>query len=178
MLLHDIGKPASKTTDDSGIDHFYGHQEKSYEMAADILKRLKYDNLTMRKVTKLVRWHDLQIRLTEPAVRRAVVKVGEDLFPLFLEVKQADLLAQSTFKREEKQETLDRISDIYAGIAERGDCLSLKQLAVNGADLKECGVKPGAEMGDILARMLDEVLNVPSHNDKEYLVSHFVKDRN
>ncbi len=178
MLLHDIGKPASKTTDDSGIDHFYGHQEKSYEMAADILKRLKYDNATMRKVTKLVRWHDLQIRLTEPAVRRAVVKVGEDLFPLFLEVKQADLLAQSTFKREEKQAALDRISDIYAGIAERGDCLSLKQLAVNGADLKECGVKPGAEMGDILARMLDEVLNVPSHNDKEYLVSHFVKDRN
>ena len=175
MLLHDIGKPASKTTDDKGIDHFYGHQEKSYEMAADILKRLKYDNLTMRKVTKLVRWHDLQIRLTEPAVRRAVVKVGEDLFPLCLEVKQADLLAQSTFKPEEKQETLDRISDIYAGIVERGDCLSLKQLAVNGSDLMECGVKPGAQMGDILAKMLDEVLNVPSHNDKEYLIDHFVK---
>ena len=88
---------------------------------------------------------------------------------------QADLLAQSTFKREEKQETLDRISDIYAGIVERGDCLSLKQLAVNGSDLMECGVKPGAQMGDILAKMLDEVLNVPSHNDKEYLIDHFVK---
>ena len=39
----------------------------------------------------------------------------------------------------------------------------------------ECGVKPGAQMGDILAKMLDEVLNVPSHNDKEYLIDHFVK---
>ena len=101
MLFHDIGKPASRTTDEKGIDHFYGHQEKSADMALDILKRLKYDNNTIRQVTTLVRYHDLAVRLTAPKVRKAVVKVGEDLFPLFLEVKQADLLAQSTYMREE-----------------------------------------------------------------------------
>ena len=175
MLLHDIGKPASRTTDEKGIDHFYGHQEKSADMAIDILKRLKYDNNTIRQVTTLVRHHDLAVRLTAPKVRKAVVKVGEDLFPLFLEVKQADLLAQSTYMREEKQENLDRIKEIYAGIVERGDCLSLKTLAVNGGDLLAAGIEPGRKVGAILTQMLDDVLDVPEHNNKEYLMGRYCR---
>ena len=175
MLLHDIGKPASRTTDEKGIDHFYGHQEKSADMALDILKRLKYDNNTIRQVTTLVRYHDLAVRLTAPKVRKAVVKVGEDLFPLFLEVKQADLLAQSTYMREEKQENLDRIKEIYAGIVERGDCLSLKSLAVNGGDLLAAGIEPGRKVGAILTQMLDDVLDVPEHNNKEYLMGRYCR---
>ena len=62
---------------------------------------------------------------------------------------------------------------MYARIIERGDCLSLRDLAVNGSDLIELGVKPGREVGTILAQMLDDVLNVPDHNDKEYLVKRF-----
>ena len=50
MLLHDIGKPAVRTTDEKGIDHFYGHPSVSREMAVQILRRLKYDNDTIRKV--------------------------------------------------------------------------------------------------------------------------------
>ena len=174
MLLHDVGKPACLTTDEQGIDHFYGHQEVSASMAQAILKRLKYDNDTIRKVVKLVRCHDMQIRLTAPAVRKAVVKIGEDLFPLFLEVKQADLLAQSTYQREDKQEILDEVKRLYAQIIDRGDCLNLKHLAVNGSDLVRMGVRPGREVGDILARMLNDVLDVPSHNDKDYLLGRFV----
>ena len=174
MLLHDVGKPACLTTDEQGIDHFYGHQEVSASMAQAILKRLKYDNDTIRKVVKLVRCHDMQIRLTAPAVRKAVVKIGEDLFPLFLEVKQADLLAQSTYQREEKQEILNEVKRLYAQIIDHGDCLNLKHLAVNGSDLVRMGVKPGREVGEILARMLDDVLDVPSHNDKDYLLGRFV----
>lgn len=174
MLLHDVGKPACLTTDEQGIDHFYGHQEVSASMAQAILKRLKYDNDTIRKVVKLVRCHDMQIRLTAPAVRKAVVKIGEDLFPLFLEVKQADLLAQSTYQREDKQEILDEVKRLYAEIICHGDCLNLKHLAVNGSDLVRMGVRPGREVGDILARMLNDVLDVPSHNDKDYLLGRFV----
>ena len=107
-------------------------------------------------------------------MRKAIVKIGEDLFPLFLEVKQADLLAQSTYRREEKQEKLDKLKKLYAVITERGDCLSLRQLAVNGSDLIALGIKPGREVGNILAEMLEEVLDVPEHNDRDYLVSRFV----
>ena len=142
-------------------------------MAQSILKRLKYDNATIRQVLPLVKWHDMQIRLTAPAVRKAVIKIGEDLFPLFLEVKQADMLSQSTFHREEKQQILDTVSSMYSQIIARGDCLSLRDLAVNGSDLIALGVKPGREVGAILAKMLEEVLNNPEHNDKEYLVKRF-----
>ena len=174
MFLHDIAKPVCHTVDENGIDHFRGHTDAGREMARAILRRLKYDNATIRQVTVLVQWHDMQVRLTEPAVRKAIVKIGEDLFPLFLEVKQADLLAQSTYRREEKQEKLDKLKKLYAVITERGDCLSLRQLAVNGSDLIALGIKPGREVGNILAEMLEEVLDVPEHNDRDYLVSRFV----
>ena len=147
-------------------------------MARAILRRLKYDNATLRQVVTLVKYHDSQIRMTEPGVRKMIVKVGEDLFPLLLEVKRADMLAQSTYQREEKQEMLNTLCGIYAGIVERGDCLSLKTLAVNGSDLIGLGVRPGREVGAILAQMLEDVLNVPEHNDKEYLVERFVMTRN
>ena len=54
-LLHDIGKPAAKTTDTAGIDHFHAHVEQSERIATDILKRLKFDNDTIIKVQKYIR---------------------------------------------------------------------------------------------------------------------------
>ena len=169
MFLHDIAKPICHTVDEEGIDHFRGHAEVGCSLAKTIL------HATIRKVTTLVKYHDMQIRLTEPAVRKAIVMTGADLFPLLLEVKQADFLAQSTFQREEKQEKFDTLRAIYERVLERGDCLSLRELAVNGSDLIETGVKPGREVGNILARMFEEVLNVPEHNNKEYLLGRFVK---
>ena len=174
MFLHDIAKPICHTVDEEGIDHFRGHAEVGFNLTKTILQRLKYDNATIRKVTTLVKYHDTQIRLTEPSVRKAVVMTGADLFPLLLEVKQADFLAQSTYQREEKQEKFDTLRGIYERIIERGDCLSLKKLAVNGSDLIETGLKPGREVGNILALMFEDVLNVPEHNNKEYLLGRFV----
>ena len=176
MFLHDIAKPICHTVDEEGIDHFRGHAEVGCSLAKTILQRLKYDNATIRKVTTLVKYHDMQIRLTEPAVRKAIVMTGADLFPLLLEVKLADFMSQSTFQREEKQEKFDMLRAIYGRIVERGDCLSLRELAVNGSDLIKTGVKPGREVGNILARMFEEVLDVPEHNDKEYLLGRFVKE--
>ena len=175
MFLHDIAKPICHTVDEEGIDHFRGHAEVGVGLSKTILQRLKYDNATIRQVTTLIKYHDTQIRLTEPAVRKAMVNTGVDLFPLLLEVKQADFLAQSTYRREEKQEAFDTLCSICRRIVERGDCLSLKELAVNGNDLIKMGVKPGREVGDILAGMFEEVLNVPEHNNKEYLLNKLLR---
>ena len=175
MLLHDFGKPGTRTTDEKGIDHFRGHPEESYLIAKEVLKRLKYDNETFRKVTTLVRYHDLRMRLTEPAVRKAIVRIGEDLFPLYLEIQHADTMAQSLYQRDDKLAYTAELEMIYDRIMFRGDCLSLKDLAVNGSDIIAAGVRPGREVGSILAQMLEEVLNVPEHNDREYLMRRFVK---
>ena len=50
MLLHDVAKPVCKSVDEQGIYHFYGHPAKGAEMAKDILRRLKFDNDTIRKL--------------------------------------------------------------------------------------------------------------------------------
>ena len=174
MLLHDFGKPACKTTDDKGIDHFYGHPEKSAALANQILRRLKYDNDTRRAVVRLVRFHDRKVRLTKPGVRKAVMEIGEDLFPLFLEVKDADLYAQSLYQRQEKVEEMAEIRRLYAQILEAGDCLSLRDLAVSGDDLIAAGMQPGKELGLVLQEMLRDVVDVPAHNDRDYLLQRYL----
>lgn len=169
-LLHDIGKPASKTTDEDGIDHFHGHVELSEEMAAEILKRLKFDNDTIARVRKYIRYHDDDIHPTDRSVRRAVNKVGEEYFGGLLELRRADCLAQSMYMREEKLDNLDKVERIYKKILADKQCISLKSLAITGNDLLEAGVPQGKKVGEILSALLEDVLEEPSHNTYEYLL--------
>lgn len=172
MLLHDLGKPEAMTEDEEGIRHFHGHEAISERLAGEILHRLKFDNDTLRKVTKLVRYHDYGngVKPTDTIVRRAIHKIGEELFPLFLLVRQADLSAQSDFRRKEKQQNLDAWKELFASIQEREDCVSLKTLAVTGSDLIQSGMKPGKEIGETLSKLLCVVLEHPEWNEKEKLM--------
>ena len=170
MLLHDIAKPEKKKTDEQGIDHFHGHQEASEEMAKVILRRLKFDNETIRIVSRLIGFHDYRFPADRRSVRRAVWKVGEDLFPMLLQVKEADTMAQSLYEREEKLEWIAKVEKLYREILKDRECLSLKDLAVTGRDLIRAGCAPGPELGRILNEMLQDVLEHPEHNNKEYLL--------
>ena len=170
MLLHDIGKPVVRKTDENGRDHFKMHGIAGEKMAAQILRRLKFDNDTIRKVTRLVKWHDDRPEGMTKAVRRAVNRIGEDLFPYYLEVQQADMLAQSDYRRTEKQERLDKVKEAYETIINEHQCVSLKTLAVTGKDLIEAGYKPGREIGETLNRLLEVVLVDPQKNQKEILL--------
>lgn len=177
MLLHDIAKPETLEIDDTGVTHFHGHAVVGEEMARTILRRLRMDNDTISKVCRLVRFHDYGNGV-EPdgrIVRRAVNKVGEDLFPSLLLVRKADILAQSDYKREEKLNTLAAWENCFNEIREAGQCVSLKTLAVNGRDLIEAGLAPGKELGNILESLLKEVLEEPEKNNKAYLLEKALK---
>ncbi len=177
MLLHDIGKPDCHTRDEEGVDHFHGHAEISARMAERILRRLKYDNDTVRSVTTLVKYHGIKIDNTPSAMRHAIAEVGEALFPLLFQVKHADGAAQAPGRLAEKEEQLAIWKQLYEDVYARGDCLGLKQLAVTGKDLLAAGMKPGREMGQVLQLMLEDVLDEPSHNEKNYLLEHYVQTR-
>jgi len=170
MLFHDLGKARTRTTDDNGIDHFYGHADISAQIADDVMKRLRFDNDTRHKVIKLVKYHDLKMALTPTGVRKAIVKLSEELFPMLLEVKRADFLAQSMYKRDEKEAELSKIERIYAQILEEKNCVSLKTLAITGSDLIAAGMKPGKEIGEVLQKLLEAVLEDPTLNTKERLL--------
>ena len=169
MLLHDAGKPAMRTTDETGRDHFYGHPEKSAGIADEVLRRLKFDNDTRRRVVQLVRFHDDRPPLTEAAVRKAIVKCGEDAFPAMFLVREADTKAQSEYYREQKLRYIQDFRELYEKIITRGDCLTMKDLALSGRDLMEMGYEPGPELGLILNRLLTLVLEDPSRNNREEL---------
>lgn len=171
MLFHDIAKPVCRTTDEAGTDHFYGHPEKSAEMARQIFRRLKFDCDTMDAVCALVRWHDDNPKLTEVTVRRAITRVGQAQYPAVFAVKRADILAQSEYQREEKLAYVDAYEQMYHKVIAQGDCLSLKQLAVTGRDLmEELGVGQGRQVGDMLKWLLNMVIEDPGKNERAYLL--------
>lgn len=175
MLLHDIAKPNCLTTDEKGIDHFYGHPAVGAEMVEQILKRLRFDNETIRMTMGYTLNHDRQIDTNPRAMRKAINKVGEAFFPDLFDVKLADTLAQSTYQREEKLANIAKLREVYAEVMEAHQCFSMKDLAVKGKDLIEAGIEPGKQMGDILKQMLEDVLEDPEHNTREYLLTHYLK---
>lgn len=175
MLFHDMGKPEKKTMDENGIAHFKGHAVVSEAIAKEIMHRLKFDNDTLRKVTKLVYYHDLRMPATPRNVRRAMNRIGTELFPYYLNVRRADTLAQSMFRREEKLENIQEIENIYLQIMELQQCVSLKNLAVKGGDLLAVGVERGPQIGETLNKLLELVLEEPEKNQKELLLAEVTK---
>lgn len=170
MLMHDLGKADTIRIDEDGVAHFKGHAQVSCEIAKKIMKRLKFDRDTMDRVCNLVRYHDDRYPPRPAAIRRAINRVGEKDFPLLFEIRYADTMAQSTYMRQEKLDLIEKTRQIYQDIIDNGDCVSLKDLAVNGKDLIALGVKPSRELGIILKSMLMDVLQDPSHNTKDYLL--------
>ena len=170
MFFHDMGKPALKTVDEDGVAHFKRHAVKSEEITRTVMRRLKFDNDTLRKTAKLVCYHDLRMPATPANVRRAMNRIGKELFPLYLEVRRADVLAQSEYLRREKLDDISKVEAIYKEILSLNQCTSVKELAVNGRDLITEGIRPGREMGEILDKLLEEVLEMPERNTKEMLL--------
>lgn len=172
ILLHDLGKPLTRTTDAEGLDHFYGHAREGAVLAKCILQRLKFDNATIKKTVKLVEFHGTRPNTDEKSVRRLASKVGQELYPLLLEIQRADAAAKALYTKRERLRQLDQIEVIYQEILKRGDCLTLSDLALNGSDLIADGMAPGREIGRILNLLLAHVLEEPEHNTKEYLLDY------
>ena len=172
MLFHDFGKPMTLSKTEEGITRFFGHPDISSDMAREIMRRLKFDNDTTDKVKRLTAVHDLFIRNAPNRVRRAMSKVGKDMFSCFLKVRKANILAWKEEAQEKALADLRELEKIYEGILERGECVCIRELAVDGRDLIAAGVKQGKQIGEILGDLLEIVLEEPEKNTKEELLSY------
>lgn len=128
--------------------------------AVRILKDLKMDNDTITRTATLVEWWNKTIPPVKPDIRRVMNRMSPELFDDLLRLKQS--------VGEEDLKELIRLSE---EIRRAGDCVSLKTMAITGRDLIEAGQKPGKELGVILNRLLEDVLEHPEHNKKEYLLN-------
>lgn len=170
MLFHDLGKPIVKKTD-GDRDIFYKHPEVSAEICRKILKRLKFDNHTLEKVYRLVKWHGLKYLPNDISVRRALNRVGSDIFEDFIKVQRADISAKNPAVVPKKMKQLAEKEAIYRNIIRRGDCFAVRMLAVNGRDLLGAGIPQGPMLGAVLERLVERVIDEPELNDRERLLA-------
>ncbi len=178
LLLHDCAKPEAKTVDRTGTAHFIHHDLLGAKRAGEILRRLKFDNDTIHAVSHLVEMHDIRYAdsektVKERSVRRAVMRVGKEYLTLLFLLQEADLNAQNPVLLPDKLRQLSEAKQLAQQILDREQCVSIKDLAVNGSDLiSAAGMKPGREIGLVLEQLLDHVIEHPEKNEREYLLRY------
>ena len=170
LLLHDIGKHKSKTTDENGVDHFYGHSQVSAELAKEVLKKFRYSNEFIDAVVQLVAAHDIEFNPTRACVRRRVGRFGVEQLHRLLKIRECDnrAHAQPALVKFDKQAKL--FAGILQQVLDEQPVFSRKNLAVNGNDLIAIGYKVGPQIGKTLNELLDEVIAEHIPNDKQILL--------
>lgn len=171
MLLHDFGKADAERISVNGRERFQYHQEIGAAMADRILRRLKFDNATRERVVRLIGAHDLKYEATERGLRRALHRVGADIFDDFIRVQRADIMGKNPEIIPSRLEGLRVREALYRKVIAEGQCYSVKQLAVNGKDLIAAGIRPGPQMGSILERLTAAVIEDPSLNEARILTA-------
>ena len=169
-LFHDISKPFCFEIGSDGEGHFYGHASKSSEMAENILRRLKYDNVTITDVCQLVKYHDHQIENSDKIIKRMLRRLGEKGFFDLLDLKRADNLGQSEEFRY-RQDILQELENSARRILDEKACFSIKDMAINGSDLIKLGMVQGPEIGEVLEMLLDKVISGEIKNDRQELIA-------
>lgn len=181
MLLHDCAKPQCKTYGEDGQAHFKGHAKPGAELAREVLRRLKCDNETVDSCTKLIGYHDTLYRRRgeepELTVRFLMNRIGTERMPFLFAVFTADAGAKAPQYLAGCTRRIDMLREAYRKAVSEGHCVNLKMLAVNGADLMELGFPAGPKLGKILQSLLEDVLECPAHNTKEYLLKKAVSEK-
>lgn len=172
-LFHDCGKPAACSFD--GVHrHFMGHDKIGKEIAFSALKRLKADNNTTKAVSKLVGLHDTKVQSTEKSVKKLLSVMSYEEFLRFADLRDADRRAHAKGYDIPDPDASQLIAIADKILADNA-CLKISDLAVNGNDLKSVGIAPGKEMGLILKRLLELVLEQKCQNTKDELIKIALK---
>jgi len=156
-LFHDLGLLCGETEN---------HAEKSAETADTLLRRLKFDNETRKRIVRLIKEHEREISFSDNEIKKALNLLGETDYFNLLKLKYADGM--------DKNEYL-MLRDTAIGIIERGECYNLKTLAVNGRDILSCGVRAGHDIGKTLDELLELVIDGKLENKKEELLAYIIK---
>lgn len=172
-LCHDMGKPATKFTDEEEVDHFYGHAKVSCELAQGIAARLAFSSRFTADLVHVIREHGNKDFESAKAVKRMLARLNGDvsLFQTLLEVMRADILAHAP----EYTHTHTDIEDIRAmlkQVLDNQDAFTVQMLNIDGNDLIEAGISPGPEIGRILRAALNAVIEDQIPNDHNALLTY------
>lgn len=196
-LLHDVGKPRTRERRND-IWTFYGHDVVGAKMAFAILRRLKFSHEEINAVAKLVRWHLFNYKLkrddqyerdlralgeetkdiedseadvqetTDSAIRRLIRNVGADLIHDLIKVRVCDRIATGVPKAVPYR--LRHFQFRVEKILREHEAVTVSMLKIRGEDvMRLLEIDPGPKVGYILNALLEEALDEPQKNDKDYL---------
>jgi poly(A) polymerase len=176
-LLHDVGKPDTQDIIEGTI-RFLGHEKVSGEIAEAILRRLKFDSTTIRRVRAIVESHMRPHHLVRSdsgpkALRRFIQKVGIELVDAVLDLAEADELGTLP--------PANMVPDLRKEIdAIRAPIEKSEDLPVDGKDvMRVLGVGPGKQVGQALQFLKDKKFDMlqrgheMTKDDAERLLKEF-----
>lgn len=170
-LLHDIGKPLTIAPDESGRIRFFNHENVGAELAEIALGRLRYPGALIHKVTTLIKWHmfTYESATSDKGIRRLVNSLGIDTIYDLAHLRQADRVALGLDPDpgSNMKAFLKRVNDVL----EQGPVFTVNDLAVDGFDvMKLLDMPEGPEVGRVLTKILDMVLEEPGLNSRDRLL--------
>ncbi|HHY33762.1 MAG TPA: HD domain-containing protein [Firmicutes bacterium] len=170
-LLHDVGKPSTMARDHSGALRFFGHDKVGASLARQALERLRYPGELVRRVALLVEKHMFSYdpATKDKGIRRIVAALGIDTIRDLAKLREADRAAfgAGPGPGANMAAFLARVREVMA----KGPALSVRDLAVNGHDvMRVLGVPEGPEVGEVLAKLFDAVLDNPELNSRDHLL--------
>ncbi len=169
-LFHDIGKPKTRRWSDEKHDWtFHGHDVVGAKITKKALEDLKFSRETIQTTEKLVRWHMFfsdPDKITLSAVRRIIRNVGPENIDSLIKLRMCDRIGtgrpkEQPFRFRKYQSMIEQALQ---------DPITVSMLLINGERVMEVTrEKPGPRLGWILHALLEEVLDDPAKNTKEYL---------
>lgn len=171
-LFHDLGKLETRR-EDASLERpytFYGHEEAGARTYEALARRLKMSNEERLSVSHLIRNHMFAYssEWTDAAVRRFINRIGYENLPDLVDLRRDDAESISGFCH---MDGLRELEERCRKEIEKKNALSIRDLEINGKDLIALGLKPGPSMGAILENLLEEVIETPSLNRREYLTA-------
>lgn len=173
-LFHDVGKLNTLTTLNNGTFYgFPGHCLEGSIMVKKILSRLRFDNNTIKVISKLIEHHLVLNATTMPTkyeVKILLNEMGVNNINLLFSLQRADI--NSLDNPKVFLEKVKYTENLVNEIINNREPLIIKDLNISGGDLiSNLNLKPGKILGDVLNHLLNIVLEKPDLNSKETLLT-------
>ncbi|MCL2397976.1 MAG: CCA tRNA nucleotidyltransferase [Defluviitaleaceae bacterium] len=171
-LFHDVGKFATKTTDEKGIHHFHGHAKVSHQIAEKTLKKWRFDNNTIQRTLCIVSHHHADTQPDRRLLKRLINKLGADAVIDILTFQAADNSAKSQLARDTKLKQVLEAKELLEDIISSDEPIKITDLTITGQDImRELNIGPSAAVGQHLARLMAAVIDNPKLNTREDLIA-------
>ena len=170
-IFHDTGKYYTKSIDKNGIFHFYNHTEYSYKIAKESLKKMRYSNQIYNKTIDIIKNHDIDLPDNDVSARFFLNKFDIDLAILIIDFQIADNSAKNLKNAQKKLDSCILAKKLIDNAIKNNEPYKISHLLINGDDiLKNFDIPQSSKIGQILNKLLIEIIKEPKLNNKIFLL--------